>query len=65
VMAAWLMLYALLRATTETFRGDVERGVYQGLGAGQWTSIGIFAVGLAIWVVGSRIGKKAVAALPA
>jgi hypothetical protein len=43
----------------------VERGVYQGLGAGQWTSIGIFAVGLAIWVVGSRIGKKAVAALPA
>jgi phosphatidylglycerol:prolipoprotein diacylglycerol transferase len=65
VMAAWLMLYAALRATTETFRGDVERGVYQGLGAGQWTSIGIFAVGLAIWVVGSRIGKKAVAALPA
>jgi phosphatidylglycerol:prolipoprotein diacylglycerol transferase len=64
VMAAWLMLYALLRTTTETFRGDVERGVYQGLGAGQWTSMGIFAAGVAIWVVGSRNTKKAVAALP-
>jgi phosphatidylglycerol:prolipoprotein diacylglycerol transferase len=58
------MLYALLRATTETFRGDVERGVYQGLGAGQWTSIGIFAAGIAIWVVGSRTTRKTVAALP-
>ena len=65
VMAAWLMLYAVLRAVTETFRGDVERGMYQGLGAGQWTSIGIFATGLAIWVVGSRATRKAVAALPA
>jgi phosphatidylglycerol:prolipoprotein diacylglycerol transferase len=64
VMAAWLMLYAVLRATTETFRGDVERGVYQGFGAGQWTSVGIFAAGLAIWVAGSRITRKAVAALP-
>ena len=65
VMAAWLMLYALLRATTETFRGDVERGVYQGFGAGQWTSVGIFATGVAIWVVASRATRKAVAALPA
>src|SRR5512137_1445363 len=65
VMAAWLMLYALLRTTTETFRGDVERGVYLGLGTGQWTSILIFATGLAIWVVGSRATRKAVAALPA
>jgi len=64
VMAAWLMLYAVLRAVTETFRGDVERGVYMGLGAGQWTSIGIFATGVAIWVVGSRATRKAVAALP-
>jgi len=65
VMAAWLMLYAVLRAVTETFRGDVERGVWMGLGAGQWTSIGIFATGLAIWVVGSRATKAAVAKLPA
>jgi len=64
VMAAWLMLYAVLRAVTETFRGDVERGVYMGLGAGQWTSIGIFATGVAIWMVGSRATRKAVAALP-
>ena len=65
VMAAWLMLYAILRTVTETFRGDVERGVYVGLGTGQWTSIGIFATGIAIWVVGSRTTRKAVASLPA
>jgi len=65
VMAAWLMLYAGLRTVTETFRGDVERGVYLGIGTGQWTSIVIFATGLAIWVVGSRATRKAVAALPA
>ena len=63
-MAAWLMLYAVLRTVTETFRGDVERGVWLGLGTGQWTSIVIFAVGLAMWVVGSRTTRTAVAALP-
>ncbi len=65
VMAAWLMLYALLRATTETFRGDVERGVYMGLGAGQWTSIFIFAVGVAVWVIGQRRTRGELEALPA
>ena len=30
VMAAWLMLYAVLRADGETFRGDVERGLVPG-----------------------------------
>jgi phosphatidylglycerol:prolipoprotein diacylglycerol transferase len=64
-MAAWLMLYALLRATTETFRGDVERGVYMGLGAGQWTSIFIFAVGVAVWVIGHRRTRGELEALPA
>ena len=58
------MLYAVLRTVTETFRGDVERGMALGLGTGQWTSIVIFATGLAIWVVGSRATRKAVAALP-
>jgi phosphatidylglycerol---prolipoprotein diacylglyceryl transferase len=64
VMAAWLMLYAVLRTVTETFRGDIERGIALGLGTGQWTSIVIFATGLAIWVVGSRATQRAVAALP-
>jgi phosphatidylglycerol:prolipoprotein diacylglycerol transferase len=64
VMAAWLMLYAGLRTVTETFRGDVERGVWLGLGTGQWTSVVIFATGLAMWVVGRRATRAAVAALP-
>ena len=65
VMAAWLMLYALLRTATETFRGDLERGVYLGLGAGQWTSIAIFAAGVAVWAVGQRRTRTAVAVVAA
>jgi phosphatidylglycerol:prolipoprotein diacylglycerol transferase len=49
VLATWLLLYAVLRTVVELFRGDVERGVWLGVGAGQWTSIVIFAVGVAIW----------------
>jgi phosphatidylglycerol:prolipoprotein diacylglycerol transferase len=58
-MATWLMAYAVLRTVVETFRGDVARGVYAGLGVGQWTSLLIFAAGLAVWMVGSR-GARAV-----
>ncbi len=65
VMATWLMLYAVLRTVVETFRGDVERGVWMGLGTGQWTSIAIFATGIAVWTAGSRATRSAVAALPA
>jgi len=50
VLAVWLLVYAVLRAVVELFRGDVERGVVGGLGVGQWTSLAIFAVGAAIWV---------------
>ena len=50
VLAAWLLLYAALRTVVELFRGDVERGVYAGLGAGQWTSFFIFAAGVVVWV---------------
>lgn len=49
VLATWLLCYAVLRTVVETFRGDVERGVWLGLGAGQWTSILIFAIGAALW----------------
>ncbi len=59
VFAAWLMAYAVLRTVVELFRGDIERGVVAGLGVGQWTSIAIFAVGAAVWVVGRRQGSLA------
>jgi phosphatidylglycerol---prolipoprotein diacylglyceryl transferase len=54
VLASWLLLYAVLRWTVEVFRGDVERGVYLGLGAGQWTSLVIFGVGAALWALARR-----------
>jgi phosphatidylglycerol:prolipoprotein diacylglycerol transferase len=54
VLATWLLCYAVLRTVVELFRGDVERGVYVGLGAGQWTSIVIFAVGAAVWAKARR-----------
>ncbi|MGC3999734.1 MAG: prolipoprotein diacylglyceryl transferase [Anaeromyxobacter sp.] len=54
VLASWLIGYAFLRSAVELFRGDVERGVYLGLGAGQWTSIVILAVGVALWLRAPR-----------
>ncbi|HEY7726176.1 MAG TPA: prolipoprotein diacylglyceryl transferase [Anaeromyxobacteraceae bacterium] len=64
-LAAWLLGYAVLRTAVEAFRGDVERGVYAGLGVGQWTSMAIFAAGLAVWAVGRRRARAARAAVPA
>jgi phosphatidylglycerol:prolipoprotein diacylglycerol transferase len=54
VLASWLLLYAVLRTGVELFRGDFERGVYLGLGAGQWTSMAIFAAGAALVAAGRR-----------
>ena len=65
VLAVWLMAYAVLRTTVESFRGDIERGVVDGLGVGQWTSILIFAAGIAVWVGASRRARAARAAEPA
>lgn len=62
VLASWLLLYAVLRTVVELFRGDVERGVLLGLGVGQWTSLAIFAVGVAIWVRGRKGPTFALAA---
>jgi phosphatidylglycerol:prolipoprotein diacylglycerol transferase len=63
VLASWLLMYAVLRTVVEVFRGDVERGVFAGLGAGQWTSFFIFAAGLLVWVLGRR-GRPAPGAAP-
>ena len=61
VLAVWLLVYSVLRTTVELFRGDVERGVYFGLGAGQWTSIVILAAGVLVWVVGLRATRARLA----
>jgi phosphatidylglycerol---prolipoprotein diacylglyceryl transferase len=63
VLATWLMLYAILRTAVELFRGDVERGVVAGLGVGTWTSLAIFAAGVAVMVVGRRRTSAVEAAL--
>jgi phosphatidylglycerol---prolipoprotein diacylglyceryl transferase len=65
VLASWLLMYAVLRWTVEVFRGDVERGVWLGLGAGQWTSLVIFAVGAALWAGARSRGPAAAAPSPA
>src|SRR5512133_2724582 len=54
VLAAWLLLYAVLRTVVELFRGDVERGVVAGLGVGQWTSLVILGAGAAIWATAGK-----------
>jgi len=62
VLASWLLLYAILRSTVETFRGDVERGVVLGLGVGTWTSVIIFAIGAALMAAGWRRRRAGLAA---
>jgi phosphatidylglycerol:prolipoprotein diacylglycerol transferase len=65
VLAVWLMLYAILRSTVESFRGDVERGVVLGLGVGTWTSVVIFALGAVLFASGWRRRQAALAAAAA
>jgi phosphatidylglycerol:prolipoprotein diacylglycerol transferase len=62
VLATWLLVYAVLRTSVELFRGDVERGVYFGIGAGQWTSIFILVAGALVWTAGRKATRAAVAA---
>ncbi|HET9596852.1 MAG TPA: prolipoprotein diacylglyceryl transferase [Anaeromyxobacteraceae bacterium] len=59
VLASWLLAYAVLRTVVEAFRGDVERGVFAGLGVGQWTSAIVLAAGALVWVAGRRRGAAA------
>lgn len=55
VLAAWLVLYALLRGLgVEPFRGDLQRALTHGLNSGQWTSVGILAAGVALWALAPR-----------
>lgn len=64
VLATWLLCYAVLRSVVEAFRGDVERGVVAGFGVGQWTSVLIFAAGLALWAFARRGERVAPSAAP-
>lgn len=59
VLASWLMAYAVLRTVVELFRGDVERGLVAGISVGLWTSVGIFAAGVGVWVIGRRVRTRA------
>ncbi|MEM7606710.1 MAG: prolipoprotein diacylglyceryl transferase family protein [Myxococcota bacterium] len=48
-VGVYLAVYAVIRATTETFRGDGVRGVWFGVSTSQWISIGMFLVG--VWLL--------------
>lgn len=77
LLALYLILYAPLRATVETFRGDEERGrVFNFLGSAArhawWNlstseliSVGIFAAGVALYLVLGRRTAAAESAVPA
>lgn len=77
LLALYLMLYAPLRATVETFRGDEERGrvfnflgpwahrAWWNLSTSELISVGIFAAGLALYVVLGRKAQVGAAAVPA
>ncbi|MCK6544627.1 prolipoprotein diacylglyceryl transferase [Myxococcota bacterium] len=55
-IALLLMSYPVLRATTEVFRGDAERGSFGPLSTSQLLSIPLFLVGLAFYVRRSKAG---------
>src|ERR1041384_264921 len=76
LLALYLMAYAPLRAAVETFRGDEERGrvfnflggmaqhAWWNLSTSELISIGIFAAGVAIYVIqGRRHATASVAAV--
>ncbi len=58
-IAYLLMGYALLRAITEMFRGDAERGSLGLLSTSQVISIPLFLAGVAIWVMRRRAAVPA------
>ena len=46
----YCILYSIVRFTLEFFRGDLIRGVYFNVSTSQWISIGIFVIGIAIFI---------------
>ena len=44
VLFLYLLLYAVMRFTTELFRGDAYRGVFSGISTSQWISIGLAVI---------------------
>lgn len=60
ILATWLMLYAIVRAFNESFRGDAERGflIPGWLSTSQFISIILFAAGAALYVKYWRAGRK-------
>lgn len=59
-IAILLMTYPFLRATTEIFRGDAERGVYGPISTSQLISIPLFAIGLWLYLRRRRYNRAAV-----
>lgn len=53
-IALLLMAYPILRATTEAFRGDAERGAFGPLSTSQTLSLPLLAIGVALFVRRSR-----------
>lgn len=41
ILFAYLLMYSIMRITTEHFRGDAHRGIFSGISTSQWISIGL------------------------
>jgi len=57
VLAAYLLLYSVLRSVLELFRGDFDRGWLGVVNSAQITSVGILAAGVLVWVMGRRVQR--------
>ena len=54
LIAILLMAYSVLRALTEVFRGDPERGGWGPLSTSQWISVPLLLIGLCIYLRRTR-----------
>jgi phosphatidylglycerol---prolipoprotein diacylglyceryl transferase len=60
IIALMLTFYAPLRAITELFRGDPDRGALWGISTSQWIALPVGLVGLLVYCVRRRHAQKRV-----
>lgn len=58
VLYLYLMIYAISRFTLEFMRGDLVRGISNGLSTSQWISIGLFIISILLMLPRQIIEKR-------
>lgn len=54
ILSLYLLLYSIIRFILEFFRGDIVRGLYQGLSTSQWISCLLLVSSVLLWLYRSK-----------